>query len=160
MAAFSSDIISNVVAAADPRRADAARQKLAASAASAPTEFETLVQPAQKEARNAAVATPSARVDRPLAKRPVAGESPVSFAYRSLGAMLLQKAFETMTPTSSSDGASRSAMSVWKSMLAQQFAESASATMFRLPDALADVGGRPSPDSARAASAAARGRLS
>lgn len=155
MAAFSSDIISHVVAAADPRRAEAARRKLAASAASAPTEFGALVQPTQPQTGGATHIMPTARVDRQLAKRPVAGETPVAVAYRALGAMLLQKAFEAMTPTASFDGASRSGMSMWKSMLAQQFAESASATMFRLPNALSDAGGRTLPPPANTASAAA-----
>ncbi len=160
MGGFSSDIISEVVAAADPGRAEAARRRLASLAAPAPTDFASLVLPTPAQSRDPVPASSTRRVDHRKWKQPAARETPLALAYRSLGAVLLQKAFEAMTPAASSDGASRSASTIWKSMLAQQFAESVSTTMFKLPNSLSDSGRQDSPGTGRAAATMTNGNLS
>jgi len=155
--AISSDIVAEVVAAADPRRAANVRRRLESLSASDGGGFSQLVAPPQKPIGRYAVEMPVAAPPRAnqLVKPLSPGEAPASMAYRALGGVLLQKTFETMLPDLGGIGAKTSAASMWKSMLAQQFAESASATMFRLPNALSDAGGRTLPPPANTASAAA-----
>ena len=117
--AISSDIVAEVVAAADPRRAANVRRRLESLSASDGGGFSQLVAPPQKP------------IGRYAVEMPVAAPPPASMAYRALGGVLLQKTFETMLPDLGGIGAKTSAASMWKSMLAQKLADTVSPSLFR-----------------------------
>lgn len=132
MIAISSDIIADVAAAADPQRARAALRRLESLAAPATHNFASLVHSSAPPRRDRQVIAP-AQV-RPGRETPTtrgqAGEDPAAAAYRALGGVLLQKMFETMLPNLGTEAGRTAAASMWKSMLAQQLADSVSASIF------------------------------
>lgn len=134
MKAGLSGIISDVAAAADPRRAEAARRRLGSLAGFDKTQFRNLIGtgagPTQYLSGKESSPTLAARKSSSQAP----AEDPVGAAYRALGAVLLQKTFESMLPDQSGIVASKgAASSMWKSMLAQQLADSVSTSVFRPP---------------------------
>ena len=131
--AISSDIVAEVVAAADPRRAANVRRRLESLSASDGGGFSQLVAPPQKPIGRYAVEMAVAAPPRAnqLVKPLSPGEAPASMAYRALGGVLLQKTFETMLPDLGGIGAKTSAASMWKSMLAQKLADTVSPSLFR-----------------------------
>lgn len=131
--AISSDIVAEVVAAADPRRAANVRRRLESLSASDGGGFSQHVAPPQKPIGRYAVEMPVAAPPRAnqLVKPLSPGETPASMAYRALGGVLLQKTFETMLPDLGGIGAKTSAASMWKSMLAQKLADTVSPSLFR-----------------------------
>lgn len=136
MPTFSGDLISEVAAAADPTRAAAARRRLEALSNDDGGHFASLVDPSLRPAsKPIAARTPSAFTPphRSAAARGRGSVDPVASAYQALGGMLLQKTFETMMPKlAGSSGSNGSASSIWSSMLAQQLADSVSASVFHL----------------------------
>lgn len=135
---ISSDIISDVAAAADPARAELARRRLEALAGDVDGGFARLVEPGASAAQSrpsiGAVKLESPR--HQSVARAVSGAGSVEAAYRALGGVLLQKTFETMLPAQGGAGKSTAA-SMWKSMLAQRLADSVAASIFPAPGASA-----------------------
>lgn len=126
----SSDLLVDVARAADPQREAAARRRLDSLAPS--SRFGSLlVAPASQQPRihKAVGETPRLNKDA-LPAKTAHGHKRDGDAYGALGALLLQKAFESIIPASSSTGASKSASAVWKSMLARQLADVASSSVF------------------------------
>jgi len=134
--AISGDIISEVAAAADPIRAAAARRRLEALSNDSVGHFASLVEPSQRPLSKPLAAHAPATVTPPprsVSPRRQGSADPVASAYQALGGVLLQKTFEAMMPKLAGlSGANSSASSIWSSMLAQQLAESVSASVFHL----------------------------
>lgn len=137
MIGFSSDLLVDVAKAADPQRAAAARRRLETLAASGAPRFDGLLaSPATEQFRAPLTASRSPVPNgNDLQTKTARRQGNDGDAYRALGAVLLQKAFESIIPASSSTGASKSASAVWKSMLAQQLADVASVSVFPSRDA-------------------------
>ena len=118
MLAISGDIISEVAAAANPQRAQAARRKLESFAAPNVGEFAKLVDPGDRHvARPSTGAAPSfAQGARKTLARREEPVDPSAMAYRALGGVLLQKTFETLMPKlGAAMGSKSSASAVWTS---------------------------------------------
>lgn len=131
------DIISDVAAAADPRRADAARRRLEALAAPVMNEFDAYLHREPQPVRRAGADRPAlVATSRPASSRE-STTNPVATAYSALGGVLLEKAIETMLPRSSGHGAGNFASSMWTSILAQKLADSLSRRVFQLPQPFA-----------------------
>ncbi len=144
----SGDILAEVAAAADPVRSQAARRRLESLADSAQPGFSGLVAaqgPRIQSAPPAAYPAPQTGFSNPLAAK---GNGQSANPYRSLGALLLQKAFETMIPATQAQGASRSASAVWASMLARQLADASAERVF--PAQSGGSSAVPAPRSSRA----------
>lgn len=141
--AISTDILADVVAASDPRRAEAARRRLESLSVADGSGFSQLVTaqqapPARHPIEKPASAPPREnRISKPLA----VGNTPTSMAYRALGGVLLQKTFETMLPDLGGLGGRTSGAAMWKSMLAQKLADSVSPSVFRQQRFSAQGGG-------------------
>lgn len=128
------DIVADAAKLATPARTRGARPPPTSLGASGANEFEDLIGASSRAARKPAAkgALAGNRMSSPQAS----AEDPVGVAYRGLGAVLLQKTIETMLPDQSGFVASKgAAASIWKSMLAQQLAESISTTVFQPPGA-------------------------
>lgn len=127
-----SDFVSNAATAARPQRMVAARRRVA----SAPdtNEFGNLISTNSRALRSPSNKTSPANQKTSTQS---SAEDPTGAAYRGLGAVLLQKTLEAMIPDQGGIVASRgAASSAWKSMLAQQLAESISAAVFQEPRTL------------------------
>lgn len=134
MKAGLSGINSDVAAAADLRRAEAARRRLGSLAGFDKTQFRNLIDTTAgpTQYRSGKESSPTLAARKSSSQAPA--EGPVDAAYRALGAVLLQKAFEKMLPDQSGIVASKgAASSIWKSMLAQQLADSVATSVFRPP---------------------------
>jgi len=133
MIAMSNDIISDVVAAADPKRAEAARRKLEALAASDGQDFSRLVaaQPQAHPAVRPSTKPALAPVVNQLSAGRPAAEDATAMAFRGLGSVLLQKTFELMMPEPGGQGLKSPGGAMWKSMLAQKLADAVSPTIFQ-----------------------------
>ena len=133
MIAMSNDIISDVLAAADPKRAEAARRKLEALASGDGQEFARFV--AAPPQAGPAVRPSTKPALAPVASRPSAGrpaaEDATALAFRGLGGVLLQKTFELMMPEPGGQGLKSPGGAMWKSMLAQKLADAVSPALFQ-----------------------------
>lgn len=137
MKAATNDIISDAAATADPRRAEAGRHRIGSRAGFGKDEFRDLISANGRSAQKlSGKASSPALATRGPSSEAVA-DDPVGAAYRALGAVLLHKTFEKMLPDQGGIVAGRDAApSIWKSMLAQQLADSISASVFRRPGSL------------------------
>jgi len=149
--AISTDILADVVAAADPKRAEAARRRLESLSAGDGAEFSKLVTARQEPSVRQPVdkATSVPKRDNRISKPVSAGDTPTAMAYRALGGVLLQKTFETMLPDLAGLGRASGA-AMWKSMLAQKLADSVSPSVFRQQRFSTEAGGGRMVDATRA----------
>ena len=130
------DLVMDVVRAADPRRAEDAARKLASySPAAKPDDFARLLaRPAPQPAGALNARWRSAPTTAPRAFKATASTGdPVTDAYRALGALLLQKMVENALPNKNGAGFGKGAAGdAWKSMLAEQVAQHAAVSAFRI----------------------------
>ncbi len=133
------DLVMDVVRAADPRRAQEAARKLASHAGEAvTTEFASLVErPAARSGNTASfgwrgpLSPHAGDVARRTTPKPVSTGDAVTDAYRALGALLIQKMVESALPNKTSAFGKGVAGDAWKSMLAEQVAQRAAAAAFQ-----------------------------